>query len=279
MAVENDYNLLVHNLNELAKTISELRDDVESRRLREAEQRLEPNETDWVSLIGLTLLTVQHTFEGLPAGCATSERVRQALRSSAPSRRPLPTRRRPPSVFAPHAGEASGRPRRIRPILGSFTHRPHGDPAKEDLRMESEAERNKGVVRRFIDEVQNKKNMDLFDELNAEDFVNLSAPPGMPSDREGGKMFLGGFLSAFPDSQLTIDDMIAEGDRVATRKTFTGTHTGDGIGIPPTGKPVSIQYVDILRLRDGRIIEHWLSMDQLSFMQQLGVIPTSEEAA
>jgi steroid delta-isomerase-like uncharacterized protein len=139
--------------------------------------------------------------------------------------------------------------------------------------MESEAERNKSVVRRFIEEVQNKKKMELFDELNAEDFVNLSAPPGMPSDREGGKMFLGGFLSAFPDSRVTIDDMIAEGDRVATKKTFTGTHSAEGIGIPPTGNRVAIQYVDILRLRDGRIIEHWLSMDQLSFMQQLGVIP------
>jgi steroid delta-isomerase-like uncharacterized protein len=137
-----------------------------------------------------------------------------------------------------------------------------------------ETERNKAVVRRFIEEVQNNKNMELFDELNAEDFVNLSAPPGMASDRAGGKMFLGGFLSAFPDSQVTIDDMVAEGDRVATKKTFTGTHTGEGIGIPPTGSRVTIQYVDILRLRDGRIIEHWLSMDQLSFMQQLGVIPT-----
>ncbi len=68
--------------------------------------------------------------------------------------------------------------------------------------------------------------------------------------------------------------MIAEGDRVATKKTFSGTHTAEGIGIPPTGNRVTIQYVDILRLRDGRIIEHWLSMDQLSFMQQLGVIPT-----
>ena len=140
--------------------------------------------------------------------------------------------------------------------------------------MQSEAERNKAVVRRFIDEVQNEKNMDVFDELNAEDFVNLSAPPGMPTDREGGKMFLGGFLSAFPDSQVTIDDMIAEGDRVATKKTFTGTHTADLGEIAATGNRVTIQYVDILRLRDGRIIEHWLSMDQLSFMQQLGVIPT-----
>ena len=142
------------------------------------------------------------------------------------------------------------------------------------MQEQSEAERNKAVVRRFIDEVQNEKNMDVFDELNAEDFVNLSAPPGMPTDREGGKMFLGGFLSAFPDSQVTIDDMIAEGDRVATKKTFTGTHTADLGEIAATGNRVTIQYVDILRLRDGRIIEHWLSMDQLSFMQQLGVIPT-----
>jgi steroid delta-isomerase-like uncharacterized protein len=143
----------------------------------------------------------------------------------------------------------------------------------EEPTAQPEAERNKAVVRRFIEEIQNNKNMDLFDELNAEDFVNLSAPPGMPSDRESGKMFLGGFLAGFPDSQVTVDDMIAEGDRVATKKTFTGTHTGDFMGIAPTGNRVTLQYVDILRLRDGQIIEHWLSMDQLSFMQQLGVIP------
>ena len=140
--------------------------------------------------------------------------------------------------------------------------------------MESEAERNKAVVRRFIEEVQNDKNWDAFDELNADDFINLSAPPGVPSDREGGKMFLGAFLNAFPDCHVTVDDMIAEGDRVVTKKTFTGTHTAELNGIPPTGKRVSIQYVDILRLRDGKIVEHWLSMDQMNFMQQLGVLPT-----
>ena len=141
------------------------------------------------------------------------------------------------------------------------------------MQQQSEAERNKAVVRRFIEEVQNEKNLDVFDELNAPDFVNLSAPPGMPTDREGGKMFLGGFLTAFPDSRVTIDDMIAEGDRVATKKTFTGTHTGALGEIAPTGNRVTIQYVDILRLRDGQITEHWLGMDQLIFMQQLGVIP------
>jgi steroid delta-isomerase-like uncharacterized protein len=138
----------------------------------------------------------------------------------------------------------------------------------------SETERNKAVVRRFIEEVQNKKDIDVFDELHAPDFVNLSAPPGMPTDREGGKMFLGGFLGAFPDSEVTIDDMIAEGDRVVTKKTFAGTHTGDFGEIPASGNRVTIQYVDILRLRDGQIIEHWLCMDQLSFLQQLGAIPT-----
>lgn len=140
--------------------------------------------------------------------------------------------------------------------------------------MKNEAERNKAVVRRFIEEVQNEKNWDAFDELNADDFINLSAPPGVPSDREGGKMFLGAFLNAFPDCHVTVDDMIAEGDRVVTKKTFTGTHTAELNGIPPTGKRVSIQYVDILRLRDGKIIEHWLSMDQMNFMQQLGVLTT-----
>jgi predicted ester cyclase len=142
------------------------------------------------------------------------------------------------------------------------------------LDQQSEAERNKAVVRRFIEEIQNRKDWSVFDELNAPDFVNLSAPPGMPNDREGGKMYLSSFLSAFPDSHITIDDMIAEGDRVATKKTFTGTHTGEFNGIAPTGNRIELQYVDILRLRDGQIIEHWLSLDQLSFMQQLGVIPS-----
>ena len=142
------------------------------------------------------------------------------------------------------------------------------------MREQSETERNKAVVRRFVEEVQNRKDFGVYDELNDPDFVNLSSPPGVPPDREGGKMYLSGFLNAFPDSQFTIDDMIAEGDRVATKKTFTGTHTADLGEIPATGKRVTLQYVDILRLRNGKIVEHWLSMDQLSFLQQLGVVAT-----
>jgi predicted ester cyclase len=140
--------------------------------------------------------------------------------------------------------------------------------------MSSETELNKSVIRRFVEEVQNKKNWDVYDELNDPEFVNHSAPPGIPSDREGGKIYLGAFLKAFPDCRFTVDDMIAEGDQVVTKKTFTGTHEAEFAGLPPTGKRVTLQFVDIMRVRDGRIVEHWLSMDQLSFMQQLGVIPT-----
>jgi predicted ester cyclase len=127
--------------------------------------------------------------------------------------------------------------------------------------MSSETELNKSVIRRFVDEVQNKKNWDVYDELNDPEFVNHSAPPGIPSDREGGKIYLGAFLNAFPDCRFTVDDMIAEGDQVVTKKTFTGTHEAEFAGIPPTGKRVTLQFVDIMRVRDGRIVEHWLSMD------------------
>jgi steroid delta-isomerase-like uncharacterized protein len=157
---------------------------------------------------------------------------------------------------------------------------PRRRPSKEgivtDQSVQSTVEENKAVIRRFVEEVQNQRNWDAFDELNDPSFVNHSSPPGVPSDREGGKMFLGGFLNAFPDARFTVDDMIAEGDQVVTKKTFTGTHKDEFFGIPATGKPVTLQFVDIMRVRGGRITEHWLSMDQLSFMQQLGVIPTPE---
>jgi predicted ester cyclase len=99
-----------------------------------------------------------------------------------------------------------------------------------------EIERNKAVIRRFVEEVQNQKNWDVYDELNDPEFVNLSSPPGVPSDREGGKAYLGGFLNAFPDAHFQIDDMIAQGDQVVTKTTFTGTHTADLGELPATGR-------------------------------------------
>ena len=135
------------------------------------------------------------------------------------------------------------------------------------------AEANKAIVRRFIEEVQNNQDWDAYDELNDPDFVNLSAPPGVGADRESGKYFLQALAAAYSDARFTIDDMIAEGDRVATKKTMTGTNTGEFMGMPATGKTVTLQYVDILRLRDGRITEHWNCIDTLNWLQQLGVVP------
>jgi steroid delta-isomerase-like uncharacterized protein len=139
----------------------------------------------------------------------------------------------------------------------------------------NEPKRNKAVIRRFVEEVQNQRRWDVYDELNDPEFVNHSAPAGM-TDKECSKQYLGAFLDGFPDCTFTVDDMIAEGDQVVTKKTFHGTHTAEFAGIPPKGKEVTLQFVDIMRVRDGRITEHWLSMDQLSFMQQLGVIPAQQ---
>ena len=140
------------------------------------------------------------------------------------------------------------------------------------MSADEQAEQAKDVIRRFVEEVQNQKNWDVYDELNDPDFFNHSAPPGM-TDKEGSKQYLGAFLGGFPDCRSTVDDMIAVGDQVVTKKTFHGTHTAEFGGIPPSGKEVTLQYVDIMRVRDGLITEHWLLMDQLRFMQQLGVIP------
>ena len=135
------------------------------------------------------------------------------------------------------------------------------------------AEDNKALVRRFVDEVQSGGNIDLIDEVCSPGFVNHSAPPGIPADREGLKILTAMFRGAFPDSHFTIEDMVAEGDKVATRKTFHGTHGGDFMGMPPTGRVVSMGLIDIVRVSDGRVVEHWAMGDSLGMMQQLGVIP------
>jgi steroid delta-isomerase-like uncharacterized protein len=137
----------------------------------------------------------------------------------------------------------------------------------------SAVEENKAIVRRFVDEVQSRGNIAVIDELCSPEFVNYSAPPGVPSDCEGVKLVTAMFRQAFPDSYFTVEDMIAEGDKVVTRKTFHGTHEGEFMGIPPTRQSVSISLIDIVRVADGRVVEHWSIADNLAMMQQLGVIP------
>lgn len=138
-------------------------------------------------------------------------------------------------------------------------------------------EDNKALVRRFVDEVQSKGNTDLIDEICSPEFVNHSAPPGLPADLEGIKILTTMFKGAFPDSYFTVEDMIAEGDKVVTRKTFHGTHEGEFMGIPPSGRPVNVSLIDVVRISDGRVVEHWSVGDNLGMMQQLGVIPKPGE--
>jgi predicted ester cyclase len=140
------------------------------------------------------------------------------------------------------------------------------------------AEQNKALFRRVIDEVFVGGNTSLIDELVAPDFVeHEELPPGIPAGREGVKQLSSAFLSAFPDFKATIDDLIAEGDKVVARATWSGTHQGEFMGIPPTGKRVSFQVIDIVRFAGGKFVEHWGQMDNMAMMQQLGVIPAPGE--
>ncbi len=135
-------------------------------------------------------------------------------------------------------------------------------------------EANKAVSRRFYEEVINQKKLEVADEVAGETFFSHDFPPGLPPGPAGLKIFTGAFHAAFPDGHLTIDQMIAEGDSVAARLTFRGTHTGDFQGIPPTGKAVTIPALDVVRLADGKIVEHWGGPNLFSLLQQLGVIPS-----
>jgi predicted ester cyclase len=143
--------------------------------------------------------------------------------------------------------------------------------------MSSEA--NKAIIRRIPDEVFTQGNLAVADEVIAADYCeHIPLPPGFPTGLAGLKHFVTLLRAAFPDFQYTIDDEIAEGDRVAIRVTARGTHQGDWFGIPATGKTVSWTEMHISRLADGKLVEHWANSDQLGLLQQLGVIPAPGQA-
>ena len=107
--------------------------------------------------------------------------------------------------------------------------------------------------------------------------VHLSGAPG-PLTLDGFKQFGRVFLSAFPGGRSTVEDVIAEGDKVVSRITYRGTHTGDLMGIPPTGKSITMAETIVDRFTDGKIVESWRLFDQMAMMQQLGVIPAPGQA-
>lgn len=136
-------------------------------------------------------------------------------------------------------------------------------------------EQNKAFVRHFVDELFNRGNTDIVSEIFAPDFVEREQlPPGLPEGREGVKVLTTVLRSAFPDFKATIEDILAEGDKVVIRMTWTGTHTGgEFMGIPATGKSISIGVIDIIRISGGKAVEHWGQMDSMLMMQELGAIP------
>ena len=134
-------------------------------------------------------------------------------------------------------------------------------------------DKNKAVIRRFVDEALNKKNLAVLNEIVVENFVEQVPFPGQPPGREGLKLVLGGFTQAFPDIQWTTQEQIAEGDMVVSRFTFSGTHRAEFLGIPATGKRVSVWGVVIDKVRGGKMAESRIIMDTIGLMQQLGVIP------
>ncbi len=134
-------------------------------------------------------------------------------------------------------------------------------------------EENKAIDLRFFEEVVNKGNLAVMDELFAANFVDHSAAPGISADREGLKQFFAMVYSAFPDFHSTLEDMFAEGDKVVQRFTARGTHKGEWMGIAPTGKQISMPGMAIHRITGGKIVENWVIIDMLGALQQLGVVP------
>ncbi len=135
-----------------------------------------------------------------------------------------------------------------------------------------QVETNTTVASRWYEEVFNAGNVALIDELFAPDFVDHDPSNPLPG-LEGVRQLVSMYRGAFPDLHLTIEDEITEGDRIVTRFTGRGTHRGLLMGIPPSGKRVTITAIDILRFENGRIAEHWGNQDLLGMMRQLGVIP------
>ncbi len=134
-------------------------------------------------------------------------------------------------------------------------------------------EDNKRFLQQFVDEAINKKNIDAMDRLVAEDFVEQAPLPGQGPGREGLKYAIRLLLGAFPDMHWRVDEQIAEGDKVVSRFTWTGTQRGEFLGIPPTGRKVEVWGMVIDVVRGGKFVESRLIMDTLGLMQQLGAIP------
>lgn len=144
------------------------------------------------------------------------------------------------------------------------------------------AEQNKAIVRRFVEELWNNRNLDTADEIFAADCVTHQLRSGAeivatPRGSEIIKKHVTEWLVGFPDLTFTIEQIVAEADQVVTHLVMHGTHTGPWLGVAPTGKQVSIRMITIHRIANEKIAEDWVLVESLGFFQQLGLIPATQE--
>lgn len=137
-------------------------------------------------------------------------------------------------------------------------------------------EENKAVIRCFIEEVNHRGEKTAVEQFLAPDYLDHSAPPGLPLGPHGWRILRARFFKAFSNLHITIEDMVAEGDWVAVRFVMRATHIDELMGIPPTGRQIMLTGLDLNRFKDGKIAERRGNQDDLGLMQQLGAFPTPE---
>jgi steroid delta-isomerase-like uncharacterized protein len=138
---------------------------------------------------------------------------------------------------------------------------------------QTEQEKNVALMKHLYNEVFNKGNIALIDELISPDFREHEEFAGFPPDREGVKQFFIMFRNAFPDLTVTIEEIAAIGDKVWTYITLRGTHKGEFMGIPASDKKIEVKAFDLVRIVNGKATDHWGLTDAMTMMQQLGALP------
>jgi steroid delta-isomerase-like uncharacterized protein len=146
------------------------------------------------------------------------------------------------------------------------------------MKSSNSSEAAKAVVRQNTEEVQSRGNFELFEELFADDFLDHTPQPNRTPDKDGARELYHMLRAAFPDFHAVIHWQTADGELVTTYKTYHGTHEGTFLGVAPTGRKVQFETVDVMRVHNGKITEHWGVANLFSLMQQLGTWPAATQA-
>ena len=199
----------------------------------------------------------------------------------------------PPAISIGFFNKSPGAPQLIGASASSLTHgidftyrsgvivvpllvAPFGPTQARMQEVVMSVDANRALIQRLLDEVLTQHNLAALDEIVHPNFVELDPVPGQGPGREGLKQWFAMYFAAFPDVRWTLEEQVAEADKVMSRSTWQGTHQGPFLGIPPTGKSIRVAAWTIDRIVDGQLVESRILMDALGMLQQLGAIPTPE---